>query len=173
MASSTRAPVDRREVTDQMIAQLRTVVREMKCLGSQKLLRHGVSMAHMHVMSMLERHGELSMSRIAEALDVSFSNATGLVDRMEERGLVERVRDPDDRRVVHVGLTTAGRRVLEEIEVVRDVALRQVMSQLDDRQIARLATVLDDLKAAVQQVAVEYPDLFAHDHHPHDASASR
>ena len=42
------------------------------------------------------------MSRLAELLDVSLSNATGIVDRMEERGLVERVRVPDDRRVVLV-----------------------------------------------------------------------
>ena len=61
-----------------------------------------MSMTHMHVMWLLQHHGDLSMSRLAELLDVSLSNATGIVDRMEERGLVERVRVPDDRRVVLV-----------------------------------------------------------------------
>ena len=44
----------------------------------------------------------MPMSRLAEMLDVSLSNATGLIDRMEERGFVERIRVPDDRRVVLV-----------------------------------------------------------------------
>ena len=62
-------------------------------------------MTHLHVMWRLEEPGELTMSRLAEFLDVSLSNATGLVDRIEERGLVERSRVPDDRRVVLVRLT--------------------------------------------------------------------
>ena len=45
------------------------------------------------------------MSRLAEMLDVSLSNATGLIDRMEERGFVERIRVPEDRRVVLVRIT--------------------------------------------------------------------
>ena len=67
-------------------------------------------MPHFHLMSMLDRHGPMTMSRIAELLGVSVSNVTGIIDRIEERGLVERIRNPNDRRVVHVPLTDAGRR---------------------------------------------------------------
>ena len=78
-------------------------------------------MTHLHVMWRLEESGELPMSRLAEFLDVSLSNATGLIDRMEERGLVERSRVSDDRRVVLVRLT-AGRAqdVLDEIQIMKD-----------------------------------------------------
>ena len=48
------------------------------------------------------------MSRLADMLDVSMSAATGLVDRIEERGYVERIRVPSDRRVV-LARITAGR----------------------------------------------------------------
>ena len=51
-------------------------------------------MAQLHVMNLLERHGEMPMSRLAEMIDVSDSNATGLIDRVEERGFVERIRVP-------------------------------------------------------------------------------
>ena len=40
------------------------------------------------------------MSRLADVAGVSLSNATGLVDRMEERGYIERTRVPEDRRIV-------------------------------------------------------------------------
>src|SRR5437870_3109067 len=85
---------------DDIIAGVRTALREMKCIGSERIVRRGLSMSTWHVLVMLERHGDMSMSRLADLLDVSLSNATGLVDRMEERGLIERVRVPDDRRVV-------------------------------------------------------------------------
>ncbi len=169
MTARRPAAVDRDELAAQMIAQFRVVLREMKCVGSQRLLRLGVSTSNLHLMSMLERHGELAMSRIAEALDVSVSTATGLVDRMEERGLVERARDGVDRRVVLVRLTDGGRRALAEIDVYRDEALKRIVDQLDERQLASLASTLEDLKAAVGRVAQEDPELFAHNHQLHEA----
>ena len=50
------------------------------------------------------------MGDLAEELDVSVASATGIVDRMEQRGLVERRHGPDDRRVVMVDLTATGGR---------------------------------------------------------------
>ena len=49
---------------------------------------------------MLQHHGPQTMTRLADMLDVSLSNATGIVDRLEDRGFVERVRVKDDRRIV-------------------------------------------------------------------------
>ena len=43
-------------------------------------------MTHLHALTMLQHHGPLTMSRLAEMLDVSPSNATGIVDRLEDRG---------------------------------------------------------------------------------------
>ncbi len=47
-------------------------------------------MAQLHILCILHGHGQMPMSRLADVLDVSLSNATGLIDRMEERGFVER-----------------------------------------------------------------------------------
>jgi DNA-binding MarR family transcriptional regulator len=156
-----------------MIAQFRLALRETKCLGSQRLHRLGVSMSNLHVMSMLERHGPMTMSRIAEALDVSLSNATGLVDRMVERGLVDRVRDDEDRRMVHVALTDRARSALSEIEVFQEDALTRILDELDELQLDRLVRSLADLRAAVARVSVAEPDLFAHNHQFHEPPAGR
>jgi DNA-binding MarR family transcriptional regulator len=172
LTTTVRPRMDRQGLTKQMIAEFRVVLREMKCVGSQRLVRRGISMTHLHVMSMLERHGEMAMSRVAEALDVSPSDTTGLIDRMEERGLVERIRVPGDRRVVIVRLTAAGRRSLADVEVFRDEAIGRILKQLDGRQIARLAACLEDLRAAVAKVSQENPDLFAHHHQFHDPGAA-
>ncbi len=50
----------------------------------------------------------MPMSKLADALDVSVASLTGIIDRMEARGLVERRREPGDRRVVLVHRTAGG-----------------------------------------------------------------
>jgi DNA-binding MarR family transcriptional regulator len=72
-------------------------------------VRRSISMMHLHLLSVLDDGSPMPMSRIAEILGVSLSSATGIVTRMEERGLVERTHDRDDRRLVLVRLTPAGR----------------------------------------------------------------
>ena len=103
-----------------IIADFRASIGELKCIGSERLVRLGISMTQLHVMHLLDRHGEMPMSRLAEMLDVSLSNATGLIDRVEERGFVERIRVPSDRRIVLVRITPAGRQMLDEVETVRE-----------------------------------------------------
>jgi len=89
------------------------------------------------------------MSRLAELIDVSMSAATGLVDRIEERGFVERIRVPSDRRIVLARITPAGRQLLDDVEVVRAELIQRVLEELDETQLARVATALHDLRAAL------------------------
>jgi MarR family transcriptional regulator, organic hydroperoxide resistance regulator len=125
-----------------------------------------VSMGHLHLMSMLDRHGELPMSRVAELLGVSDSNATGLIDRMEEHGFVERVRHPEDRRVVLVRISDRGRQILADVEVLRDDLVVRILGRLDTTQLERLALALEDVRSVVAEVAADDPGLFSHAH-PH------
>jgi DNA-binding MarR family transcriptional regulator len=148
---------------DRIIADFRSAMAELRCMGSERLLRLGVSMSQLHVMSMLDRHGDMPMSRLAEMIDISLSNATGLIDRMEERGFVERVRVPDDRRVVLVRITETGRRLLDDIEVLRAETLRTVLERLDPGQLDGIARATTDLRDALAAVAAA-PGATDHDH---------
>ena len=151
------------QTKDRIIADFRGAMAELRCIGSEKLVRLGVSMTQLHVMSMLDRHGDMPMSRLAEMIDVSLSNATGLVDRMEERGYLDRVRVPDDRRVVLVRLSEIGRRLLDDIEVLRTEMLRTVLDRMDPDQLDGLARATADLRGALAAVATG-PGATDHDH---------
>jgi DNA-binding MarR family transcriptional regulator len=150
----------------QIASGIHDMIAGFRCAGTGRLVKAGVSMTHMHVMWLLQHHGDLPMSRMADLLDVSFSNATGIVDRMEERGLVERVRVPDDRRVVLVRTAAGGIQALEEIEAVKQDRFQAILGHLDAAQLNRVATALDDIRGAVvEEFGPDY--LAAHDHsHP-------
>jgi DNA-binding MarR family transcriptional regulator len=81
---------------------------------------------------LLEQYGALSMSRLAEQIDVSLPNMTGIVDRMEENGLVERVRSDDDRRIVLVRSTPKGAELAAELPTMRRAYLRRVVTALPE-----------------------------------------
>jgi DNA-binding MarR family transcriptional regulator len=152
-----------------IIAEIDTSISELRCVGSQQLVRAGVSMAHLHVMWLLQRHGDLSMGHLAEMLDVSLSNASGLIDRMVERGLVDRVRVPDDRRLVLVALSGHGRQMLDHADVLRSDLLESVLRRLDAGQLQRVAGAMADIRQAIR-AAIDAGELPSEPHaKPHPA----
>ncbi|MGZ8514162.1 MAG: MarR family winged helix-turn-helix transcriptional regulator [Candidatus Limnocylindrales bacterium] len=138
--------------TDTIIADFRATMTQLKCASSERLLREGVSMAQVHIMYTVQRHGEMTMSQLADMLSVSDSNATGLVDRMEERGFVVRDRVPEDRRVVVVKVTEAGQHLLGEVDAPTDEVLRSVLGRLDSTQLRGVGQAVADLRAAIDAV---------------------
>jgi DNA-binding MarR family transcriptional regulator len=154
--------------------ELNGAVRLLRCAATGRMVKQGVSMTHLHVMWRLEESGELPMSRLAEYLDVSVSNATGLVDRMIERGLIERTRLEDDRRVVLVGLTAAGRAMLDEMQIMKRDLMNAVLGRLDSDQLDRLHLALSDFRVAVRAEEIEHPDRFGTEHtHDHKYNQPR
>jgi DNA-binding MarR family transcriptional regulator len=167
---SSRSAVDLAEIdrvramalTARIVGGLHDVIGGFRCAGTGRLVKLGISMTHMHVLWLLQHHGDLPMSRMADLMDVSLSNATGIIDRMEERQLVERVRVRDDRRIVLVRIAEGGLRALDEIEALRQDRLQAILSHLDNRQLARLAQSFDDVRGAI---AAE--GGLDHEHVPH------
>ena len=83
---------------------------------SQTLLRqHGVTAAQLTCLRVLERRGPQTHADLARALLLGRSTVSGLLERLETRGLIERRRSPSDRRRVEVSLGEAGRSLLGEI----------------------------------------------------------
>ncbi|MEP7360804.1 MAG: MarR family transcriptional regulator [Chloroflexota bacterium] len=122
------------DLVEQILDQLEPLIaRQRRAVAHEGCLR-AISSTQLHVLFMLMSDGQSTMSRLAESLDVSLPNMTGLIDRMVENGLVERGRDDDDRRVVTVSTTAAGRAQVEEIDSVRRRALAELLARLNPTQ---------------------------------------
>ena len=133
-----------------IIADFRAAMNQLKCASSERLVRMGISMAQLHIMYTLQRSGEMPMSRLAEVLQVSLSSATGLIDRIEERGFVERTGVPEDRRVVMIRVTDAGRRMLEEVDAISSDLLRSVFGRIGRSQVAAVGRAMAELRRGLE-----------------------
>jgi DNA-binding MarR family transcriptional regulator len=143
----------RQELADELLDAL-TAWRPRDWLQMFKRWQRGsLSLIHLNVIAILEGAGPRSMSQLAEATDVSVASMTGIVTRMEQRGLVERQRTDDDRRVVLVALSPRGARVLERVELHRRERLARLLDELDEEQMAGFLSGLRGLHAARARMA--------------------
>jgi DNA-binding MarR family transcriptional regulator len=117
-----------------------------------------LSLVHLHVLTVLEADGPLAMSRLAEALDVSVASATGIVDRMEQRGLVERRREPDDRRVILVHATDAGNAIFKDVAAERRQHLRALLDRMTDAELEGFLAGLRGMRRArIAAMGADHP----------------
>jgi DNA-binding MarR family transcriptional regulator len=92
----------------------------------------GVTKIGLVLLMHLENHGPLPMSRLAELADASQSSMTGIIDRLEEQHLVERIRDEHDRRVVLAQATPQGQAAIAAWYAAWSQIIRDILSSLDD-----------------------------------------
>jgi len=90
------------------------------------------------VLHMIERCGVQSVSDIATKLGVGAPAASGMIDRLEQAGYVERTRDCADRRIIRVELSPAGCELLVGVEESIRQTFRQVFSALSDEELTEL-----------------------------------
>jgi DNA-binding MarR family transcriptional regulator len=101
-----------------------------------------------HALHLIEPERPLPMGRLADTLGCDASNVTGLVDRLEARGLVQRRPSADDRRVKVIQLTPAGSRLRAQL-LRRMTGASCSLSRLsanDRRSLVRILEVLLDDK---------------------------
>ena len=129
--STTIDPIARHPTVDDVIEGLEPLIGYQRSSMMRVWQDRSISKLNLHVLMLLDHHGPLPMTKLAASADVSLSNMTGIVDRMEQHGLVERVRDDRDRRLVLVRATATGSARCEEAEGLRREQLRRLVGTLD------------------------------------------
>jgi DNA-binding MarR family transcriptional regulator len=148
-------------VSDAIMAELAPFMAHQRHKWAAQCQAHGLSMAHFQILAILEADGPTPMSRLADQLGVADPNLTGIIGRMEERSVVERVHNKEDRRVVLARLTDAGREVLKQLEESRLGHMRQLVGILTAEEQQTLLSALKTLSLANARVreAADHPDL--------------
>lgn len=168
-ADPTRSP-ERRALIDEILAGTAVIAGHQRCAVARRLHRQGISMAHLQTLWILQEHGPQPMTRLADQLGVAVPNATGIIDRMEQRGLVERLRDGADRRVVIVQQTPDGARAVEEIDGWRSEMLEALLQRLDTDHLVRLVGGINEMRETIRADESREPLRALETHQPQAAA---
>ncbi len=111
----------------------------------ERLEPYGLTPFHYVVLCCLWEEDGLSASGIADKLKQLGATLTGVVDRMEERKLVCRERDPDDRRIVRIWLTDEGRRLMKILPSASVESIKKATEGISEVKQEAVLKLLDQI----------------------------
>src|SRR5438128_2381796 len=150
-----RPPKELRSSTAHLLKRLGWAIKD-RSIGAYEAT--GLSPYHHAVLAVLDEGPPETQAMIADALGYDRSHLVGLLDELEERGLIERRRDPEDRRRHLVSLTPDGKKSLTR--------LRAIATHVEDEFFAPLdAEERDALHALLRKLAGAHDTRYAPNGH--------
>jgi DNA-binding MarR family transcriptional regulator len=135
-------------IEEDILRSIRRIVRALD-LYSRKLVRHfGLSGPQLSCLRLLDLHGPMQSGELATAMGLSPATVTGIVDRLEARGLVRRRRQQDDKRCVLVLLSVRGGRLSRQAPPLLQESISSAVRALapaEQHNLNRYLHRLDDL----------------------------
>ena len=133
-----------------IIWYLRRLVQAGELYSKELTKRYHVSQPQLSCLLALYEYGPLPLSRLAKYILVKPSTVTGIIDRLEEKGLVSRERSALDRRVINITLTESGKKLAAEApppipESIVD-ALQKISPNEREQIVSSLATLVAMLR---------------------------
>jgi DNA-binding MarR family transcriptional regulator len=154
-------------IEERIVAALRRIIRAVDLHSRRLHERHGLTGPQLATLQAAERLEAASAGTLARAVHLSHPTVTGILTRLERRGLVRRARGEHDRRTVTVRVTSQGRDLLANAPSLLQEEFRQGLARLEDWEnsmilatLQRIASMMDaqDLDAAPHLFSGATPD---------------
>lgn len=140
---------------DEVLTNLRRVIRATDLHSRQLSKSSGLTAPQLLVMTTINQHPEYTISEIGREISLSQATVTTIVDRLEKRGLLRRVRSEIDRRRVHPQLTDSGSEILRSAPTALQHNFVEQFEKLEDWEQAYLVAAL---KRVAQMMDAEQLD---------------
>ncbi|MBD3331955.1 MarR family transcriptional regulator [candidate division GN15 bacterium] len=135
-----KLPRDRYDL--QVLSSLRRIIRAVDQYSHRLEREYRITVPQILCLSAIGQKDTITAKELAQAVHLSPSTVVGIVDRLEARSLVQRLRDSDDRRRVRISLTAEGRELLQRVPSPLQDRLAEGLSRLPGSEQATIAQSL-------------------------------
>ena len=142
------------------VRSFRQIVRELRVAAAETQAQGGLTAAQLFVLRSLANDEVLSINQLAARTFTDRSSVASVVERLVEKGLVERARSEHDRRRAAISLTAAGRLLLRRAGPPPTIRLIEGLERLDDDELEDLTNALLRLLEAMGLQDSPAPMLF-------------
>ena len=145
--------MDKRTTQEDIMTLAYQIARHMrKQMGdsAQDKSVEKVSPYQLHVLFTLCLHAT-TMGELAAEMNITLPSATSLVDRLVKSGWVTRQPDPDDRRIIRLSVTEAGRTLLKKRKQERYRKFKFLLDAMPEADVKTLHRIFTDLHATLEQ----------------------
>jgi len=141
--------MDDEVLVDEAVELLPRIGRQMQALFTCYAEAHGLTFGQIKALAYLHQNGRRTVGEVAEGLGLAMPTASELVDKLAERGLLEREVNPSNRRQVHVWLAEEAMAYGREVQALRRSQVRRAFAELQPSERAVLVRGLRALSEAV------------------------
>jgi DNA-binding MarR family transcriptional regulator len=144
-------------VSRNILIALRRIIRTIALHSRQLMEQHGLTSLQLAALHELVSRGPLSARELAQWLQVGQPTVTGVLDRLEQRQLITRARNSEDRRALRIAVTDQGRQVAAAASPLLQRQFTDALARLESWEqtmilatLQRIASMMDagDLPAA-------------------------
>lgn len=130
---------------------LKSVIATIKHNKMQQFKEMHLTAPQGMLMGMLAHYGKMKVSDLSEKLGLSNSTVSGIIDRLEKQGLVERTRSEEDRRVVYVDVTSAYKKHTQEHFMKMEEEFEAKMKNATPEELDTVFKGLETLKRLLER----------------------
>jgi DNA-binding MarR family transcriptional regulator len=147
-------------IEDQIVAAIRRIMHAVE-LHSRRLVEVvGLTGPQLVVLSAAARLKSAPVKTISKAVHLSQPTVTGILDRLEKRGLVERARDTGDRRAVNISVTSDGRELLDQAPSLLQDQFRRELGKLEQWEQTLILSTLQRIAMMMEAEDIEASPIF-------------
>ena len=128
----------KKEAIAEIMHDLRKIFKAIQQYSEQVLKEFGVTGPQLWALRIIYNEGQLSMGELSDKMYLHMSTVSGIIDRLEKKGYVERKRDSTDRRVVKINLTKEGKRLVQKAPAAAQGRLLYGLESLSKPQVLNI-----------------------------------
>ncbi|MBM9615514.1 MarR family transcriptional regulator [Desulfobulbus rhabdoformis] len=129
----------------EIITRIRKLSRSLDKYSKYLDNKYHVTLPQLLCLNEMHAHGSTSLSNLTRKLNMNNSALTGIVDRLETKGLLQRIRQSHDRRTVYIDFTDTGRQYAEQLLQVLETDSFFDANKITTDKLAFIVASLDQI----------------------------
>ncbi|HEX7008358.1 MAG TPA: MarR family transcriptional regulator [Phycisphaeraceae bacterium] len=150
-----------RPLVDDVLTALRRIIRAIDLHSCALVQRCGLTGPQLVLLHALAKRGEVSVGELAEAVSLGQATVTGILDRLERRGLAARRRSEEDKRRVLVHPTEAGLRLIAQTPPLLQESFVEQFKRLSDWEQNMILAALQRLVEMMEARSIDATPMLA------------
>jgi DNA-binding MarR family transcriptional regulator len=139
------------EFADKVNEVIPVMMKEMTRRQASELYKGKITLPQMLILDLLNKNGECKMKDLARFMSVTTAAMTGIVDRLVRSGYVERVYEPNDRRIIKIRIKDKGLELAKRVNHQRRKLIIDVFGQISEADRQDYLKVLLLIRGIMQQ----------------------
>jgi ribosomal-protein-alanine N-acetyltransferase len=154
----------KQEILDDVLVSIRRIMRSIDLYSKKLAQTHRLTIPQVVLLREIQRHKRLALGELAKLASLSNATVTGIVDRLESRNLIRRIRNENDRRQIFVEIQPEGTDILQAMLPLLQENFVQKLGKLDKREQAQILSSLERVAYLMNAEEIEASPILAHHH---------